>query len=132
MIDQCKFGENTYKTLTLKIGSRTPNKVNSLNCPKGISVLDWWESNKRFKRYINFSELRVMGLVFCISFYCALHLYEISRKYRKRFLRYRADTSVWAIINKICNPELKFLCSAHPIIVLYICMKFHENISNDL
>ena len=24
-------------------------------------------------------------------------------------------------------PELGFLCSAHPIIVLYICMKFHEN-----
>ena len=59
----------------------------------------------------------------------------------------RADTSVWwklpfsiffiiyyvqsAIINKVCKPELWFLCSAHPIIVLYICMKFHENISND-
>ena len=59
----------------------------------------------------------------------------------------RADTSVWwklpflifviiyyvqsAIINKVCKPELWFLCSAHPIIVLYICMKFHENISNN-
>ena len=59
----------------------------------------------------------------------------------------RQDTSVWwklpfsiffiiyylqrAIINKVCKPELWFLCSAHPIIVLYICMKFHENISND-
>ena len=47
------------------------------------------------------------------------------------FLRYRADTSVWAIINKVCKPELWFLYSAHPIIVLYISMKFHENISND-
>ena len=28
-------------------------------------------------------------------------------------------------------PDLCFLCSAHAIIVLYICMKFHENISND-
>ena len=37
-----------------------------------------------------------------------------------------------AIINKICKPELWFLCSAHPIIVLYISMKFHENISNDI
>ena len=36
-----------------------------------------------------------------------------------------------AIINKVCKPELWFLCSAHPIIVFYICMKFHENISND-
>ena len=59
----------------------------------------------------------------------------------------RADTSVrWklpfsiffiiyyvqsAIINKVCKPELWFLSSAHPIIVLYICMKFHENISNN-
>ena len=37
----------------------------------------------------------------------------------------------WAIINKVCNPELYFLCFAIPVIVLYICMKFHENISND-
>ena len=34
------------------------------------------------------------------------------------------DTSVWAIINKVCKPELWLLCSAHPIIVLYICMCF--------
>ena len=34
-----------------------------------------------------------------------------------------------AIINKVCKPELWFLCPAHPTIVLYICMKFHENIS---
>ena len=56
----------------------------------------------------------------------------------------RVDTNVWwkwpfsiffiiyyvqrAIINKVCKPELWFLCSVHPIIVLYICMKFHENI----
>ena len=59
----------------------------------------------------------------------------------------RADMSVWwklpfsiffiiyyvqsPIIKKLCKPELWFLCSAHPIIVLYICMKFNENISND-
>ena len=72
-----------------------------------------------------------MVLAFCLSYYCALHLNEVSRKYLKRFLRYRADTSVWAIINKVCKPELWFLCSAHRIIVLYICMKFHKNISND-
>ena len=59
----------------------------------------------------------------------------------------RADTNVWwkwpfsiffiiyyvprAIINIVCKLELSFLCSPHPIIVLYICMKFHENTSND-
>ena len=58
----------------------------------------------------------------------------------------RADTSVWwklpfsiffiiyyvqrAIINKVCKPELWFLRSAHSIIVLYIFMKLHEDISN--
>ena len=47
----------------------------------------------------------VMVLVFCPSYYCALHLYEISRKYLKRFLRYSADTSVWAIINKVCKNQ---------------------------
>ena len=36
-----------------------------------------------------------------------------------------------AIINKVCKSELCFLCSAHPIIMLYIFMKNHENISND-
>ena len=44
-------------TLTLKIGSMSPKQINSLNCPKGITVLDWWESSQRFKRYINFSEI---------------------------------------------------------------------------
>ena len=72
-----------------------------------------------------------MVLAFCTFYYCALHFHEIARRYLKLFLRYRADTSVWAIIYKVCNPELWFLCFAHSIIVLYICMKFHENISFD-
>ena len=28
------------------------------------------------------------------------------------------------------NPELRFLCSACCLMLLYICVKFHENISN--
>ena len=35
-----------------------------------------------------------------------------------------------AITPKIRNPELRFLCSAHCLMFLYICVKFHENISN--
>ena len=31
---------------------------------------------------------------------------------------------------KIRNPELRFLRSARRLILLYICIKFHENISN--
>ena len=35
-----------------------------------------------------------------------------------------------AITPKICNPELGYLRSAHRLMLLYICVKFHENISN--
>ena len=31
---------------------------------------------------------------------------------------------------KICNPELQFLLSACLLLLHYICVKFHENISN--
>ena len=31
---------------------------------------------------------------------------------------------------KKCNPELRFLRSALRLMLLYICVKFHENISN--
>ena len=33
-----------------------------------------------------------------------------------------------AITPKVCNPELRFFCSAHLLMVLNICVKFHENI----
>ena len=35
-----------------------------------------------------------------------------------------------AIHRKVCNPELRFLCSARRLIMLNICVKFHENILN--
>ena len=35
-----------------------------------------------------------------------------------------------AITPKVGKPELQFMCSACPLIVLYICLKFRENISN--
>ena len=35
-----------------------------------------------------------------------------------------------AITQKVCNPELRFLSVACCFIVLYICMKFHENALN--
>ena len=31
---------------------------------------------------------------------------------------------------KVCNPELRFLYSAHHLIVLNICVKYHDNILN--
>ena len=33
-----------------------------------------------------------------------------------------------AINPKVCNQELRFLCSARRLIVLNTCMKFHENL----
>ena len=35
-----------------------------------------------------------------------------------------------AIAQKAGNSEVWFLCSAHHIMVIYICIKFQENISN--
>ena len=35
-----------------------------------------------------------------------------------------------AVTPKASNSELLFLCSAHHIMVIYICIKFQENISN--
>ena len=34
------------------------------------------------------------------------------------------------ITPKVGKPELQFMCSARRLVVLYICMKFPENISN--
>ena len=33
---------------------------------------------------------------------------------------------------KVSKPGLQFMCSVHHLIVLYICVKFHENISDGI
>ena len=35
-----------------------------------------------------------------------------------------------AIILKVGKPELRFMCSARRLMVLNICVKFHENMSS--
>ena len=35
-----------------------------------------------------------------------------------------------AITPQVDKPELRFMCSAYCFIVLYICVKFHQNILN--
>ena len=54
----------------------------------------------------------------------------------KRFLSYRVDmiksqnlpfSDQRAITLKIGNPELMFLCSACPLMLVNICVKFHED-----
>ena len=37
-----------------------------------------------------------------------------------------------AITPKVGKPELWFMCSVHCLMVLYIAVKFRENISNDI
>ena len=82
---------------------------------------------------------RVMVLAFCMSSNVDWYLYEVSWWYLERFLsseRTRPYRKIYyfqfqrAITPKICNPELRFLCSAHHLMLLYICIKFYENISN--
>ena len=42
-----------------------------------------------------------------------------------------ATFNVQKVINpKVGKPELWFMCSAHCLTMLYICVKFHENITN--
>ena len=36
-----------------------------------------------------------------------------------------------AITPKVGKPELRFMCSAHRLMVFNICVKFHENMSSD-
>ena len=50
---------------------------------------------------------------------------ERTRPYRKIYFQFQR-----AITPKIHNPELQFLCSARRLMLLYICVKFHENISS--
>ena len=84
-------------------------------------------------------QTRVLVLVFCPSYYCVLHLYEVSWKYLKRFSRYTADTCVWwkwqFSIFKGQNSKSRktritvhvFCMSSHGV---NICVKFHENMSS--
>ena len=35
-----------------------------------------------------------------------------------------------AITKKVKEPELRFMCSAHRLMVFKVCVKFHENMSS--
>ena len=35
-----------------------------------------------------------------------------------------------ALTPKVGKPELRFMCSALPLMVLNVCIKFHENMSS--
>ena len=68
----------------------------------------------------------------------ALHFVLVLSKYLKRFPRYKPDRvhagngyfqSLFCSKGGSSKSRLP-MCSAHPLMVLYICEKFHQNISN--
>ena len=82
-----------------------------------------------------------MVLVFCTLYHGDIHLHKVSRKYLKQFSRYRVDTNI--LQKSLCSVsclmmlyicvkfhQLWILCSARCLMVFYTCEKFHNNISN--
>ena len=56
-------------------------------------------------------------------------LWRTGENYPTIITKYSSLTIPFSI-PKVGKPELHFLCSAHCLMVLYICEKFHNNISN--
>ena len=82
---------------------------------------------------------RVMVLVICISSNVGKYFYDIPLRDPERFSSYRADgilfcsrhsQSLRGITQKIYIKELRFLQSAHHLMLVNISMTFHENILN--
>ena len=76
------------------------------------------------------SARRLMLVNICMKFHEGIlngfWVTERTRPYRKiYYFQFQR-----AITPKIRNPELRFLRSPRRIMLLYICVKFHENISN--
>ena len=81
-----------------------------------------------------------MVLVFYMSSYVALHFLKSFKKISETIFKlkkgnmYMTRTPIYNV-QRVLTPkagysELWFLCSAHHIVVIYICVKFQENISN--
>ena len=83
---------------------------------------------------------RVTVSVFCMLSHGALHLWEVSSKYRSGTVfnllnvhEYIVEMAMFnaqrAIIPKVGKPEVLFMVPAHHLVVLYILVKFGETIS---
>ena len=75
----------------------------------------------------------------CSTCYVLLHFCKASRKSLKPFSSYRKGTYIWrrSLLTMFKGrklqkqvSELQFLCFANCIIMIYICIKFQENILN--
>ena len=80
--------------------------------------------------------------MFYTSSHSALHLCEVSCKYLAGISallsghKYMVEIAMFsvqrAVTPKVGIPDLRFICSAHRLIVLYICIKFGENITDGI
>ena len=81
-------------------------------------------------------------LVFCMFSYGALHIWKFHENILKTVFNlqsghnYMVEIAMFnvqrAITPKEGNPELWFMCSTHCLLVLYIDVKFRENVSNGI
>ena len=119
------------------------------NIWNGFQLIEWtWvHSRNGYFQYLLCSKdhnsksrlTRVMVFMFYTLSHSTSHLWDVSLKYLEQFSTYSGHkyTVEMAMFNvqrsmapKVCKPELRFMCSACRLIVLYICVKFRENISN--
>ena len=83
-------------------------------------------------------QTRVMVYVFCLFLTFTLSFVKISRTVSEFWSRheYMVDIAMFnvqrVIIPSVGKSELWFMCSAHRLMVLYIGVKFRENISNGI
>ena len=102
------YGADTISILIITKGH------NTWNIERGVTVLVFWTSSNH-----------------------DLHLFQVSPKYLECFKSYWADTISILIItvrhnsvNIVHGVTVPF--SAHHLIMVYICIKFHKNMLNNL
>ena len=84
------------------------------------------------------SELRFF--MFCRLYHGDIHLHKVSRisqtvfklQWTQIYYRNHYFQSSKGLTQKVGQPVLQFLCSAPRLMMLYICVKFHQNIWNGL
>ena len=115
-------------TLTLMPTGSVPKTI----CPHPSPLVGGGHNNSKSR------QTRVMIHVFCMSSHGALHLCEVSCKYHEQYQSYEYMVEIAmfniqrAITPKVGQSELRFMCSAHRLMVHYSCVKFHENISKGI
>ena len=73
-------------------------------------------------------------LVFCTSYHGDIHLCKVSRKYLgtvfklQRGHKYITEITIFKVQRAITPKVCKLLCSAPRFMMLYICVKLHQNI----